>query len=706
MKRYVNIISFLFIVCATAMMLSCKDDANHGGEGYVMMKMNIAQPHIDAEQAPATDNSDALADSCRVRIYNNKGLVRFYKGLDNVPASVKLLCGDYRIVAQTGDSLPATFKGGYYKGETRVTVDAATPVTADLVCKVTNTLVTVKITDELKAILADYEVKVESNTGALTFAGASLDSIGYFILSQGDNALRWTITGVKTDGTTYSQSGALNNIKAAMSYELTFDFTESEYTQGGLYFNILVDESAIEKVEHIVIFRRPNIEGDGFDMELPKVFEKGSGSDMAVLVSASSAFAQVRLACEQFTAMGMPGNNIDVENATADVLNAWQATGLTYQSEYNEVNDAATGRITLAGSVIAALGDGNYNIDISVADMHGKVWTKRLTIMVSDAVVITEDVIRHEIWAKRATLRASLLRTTPDALTFEYRAQGSDTWNSVEATLNGSDITAQVSGLASGTTYEYRIVSGDVPSAVVKTFTTESEFVIPNAGFEDWHQSGKVWLIYGSGESMWWDSGNHGSATLNINITTRDTGMKHSGNSSIKMQSQFVSLLGIGKFAAGNVFSGVYSGTDGTDGILDFGRPMNTRPSKLTGYYRYETGEVDYSNTDALPKGSPYDVGNIYIAVGDWDKQVHITTKDKNVFDRNDPNIIGFGEIVQTAPTQGDGLIPFTIDIDYRSMERIPTYIIIVGSASYYGDYFTGSSKSTLWLDDLELVYE
>jgi hypothetical protein len=249
-------------------------------------------------------------------------------------------------------------------------------------------------------------------------------------------------------------------------------------------------------------------------------------------------------------------------------------------------------------------------------------------------------------------------------------------------------------------------VSGDVPSAVVKTFTTESEFAIPNAGFEDWHQSGKVWLIYGSGESMWWDSGNHGSVTLNINITTQDTGMKHSGNSSIKMQSQFVSLLGIGKFAAGNVFSGVYSGTDGTDGILDFGRPMNTRPSKLTGYYRYETGEVDYSNTDALPKGSPNDIGNIYIAVGDWDKQVHITTKDKNVFDRNDPNIIGFGEIVQTAPTQGDGLIPFTIDIEYRSLERIPTYIIIVGSASYYGDYFTGSSKSTLWLDDLELVYE
>ena len=56
--------------------------------------------------------------------------------------------------------------------------------------------------------------------------------------------------------------------------------------------------------------------------------------------------------------------------------------------------------------------------------------------------------------------------------------------------------------------------------------------------------------------------------------------------------------------------------------------------------------------------------------------------------------------------TEGDGLIPFTIDIEYRSLTRIPTYIVLVASASYYGDYFTGSSSSVMWLDDLELVYE
>ena len=40
------------------------------------------------------------------------------------------------------------------------------------------------------------------------------------------------------------------------------------------------------------------------------------------------------------------------------------------------------------------------------------------------------------------------------------------------------------------------------------------------------------------------------------------------------------------------------------------------------------------------------------------------------------------------------------------SSNRKPTDIILVGSASRYGDYFTGSTGSTLWLDDLELIYE
>ncbi len=74
--------------------------------------------------------------------------------------------------------------------------------------------------------------------------------------------------------------------------------------------------------------------------------------------------------------------------------------------------------------------------------------------------------------------------------------------------------------------------------------------------------------------------------------------------------------FGIGAFAAGNVFVGKFLKIDGTDGILRFGRPFTSRPSKLVLYYRYVAGTVDYSTLSELPKNSK-DMGSIYIALGD-----------------------------------------------------------------------------------------
>ena len=93
---------------------------------------------------------------------------------------------------------------------------------------------------------------------------------------------------------------------------------------------------------------------------------------------------------------------------------------------------------------------------------------------------------------------------------------------------------------------------------------------------------------------------------------------------------------------------------------------------------------------------------------GDKLPPVRITTKDKNLFNKNDEKIIAYGEWDLTGETQGTdgGLLEFEIPLDYRSLDRIPTYIVIVASASKYGDYFTGSTGSTMWIDDLELIYE
>ena len=77
---------------------------------------------------------------------------------------------------------------------------------------------------------------------------------------------------------------------------------------------------------------------------------------------------------------------------------------------------------------------------------------------------------------------------------------------------------------------------------------------------------------------------------------------------------------------------------------------------------------------------------------------------DETAFDKDAEAVIAYGELLLKESV--DGWTEVTIPLDYRSTSRIPTHILVTFAASRYGDYFTGSSSSVLWVDDFELVYE
>ena len=70
---------------------------------------------------------------------------------------------------------------------------------------------------------------------------------------------------------------------------------------------------------------------------------------------------------------------------------------------------------------------------------------------------------------------------------------------------------------------------------------------------------------------------------------------------------------------------------------------------------------------------------------------------------QTDPRVIAYGAVTQK--TSQDGWVEFTVPFEYHSLTTKPTHLIIVCSASKYGDYFYGSDSSVLHLDDFELVY-
>ena len=182
------------------------------------------------------------------------------------------------------------------------------------------------------------------------------------------------------------------------------------------------------------------------------------------------------------------------------------------------------------------------------------------------------------------------------------------------------------------------------------------------------------------------------------------------------MKSQLVVI----KFAAGNAFYGKYLKTDGTDGILGFGRPWpDVRPRQLKGYVKY-TPEVIDKDAGNLPAGATLqkgddDQGIIYIALLSDDKSVQgdpeypdypvvVRTKTKKFFNPQASNVIAYGEMIFNE-TSGSDMQEFTININDVNPGQKIAYIMVVCSASRYGDYFAGGRGSTMWLDDLQLVY-
>ena len=375
-------------------------------------------------------------------------------------------------------------------------------------------------------------------------------------------------------------------------------------------------------------------------------------------------------------------------------------------------------------------------VDVTFFD---ETQTWNLFVEVTDVSV---DIVKVNSWARKAYVTCA--GTAGQENGVQYRKLGTLKWTPVsqeDITSEGGTFTAQINGLDPDTAYEVYAYSGEDATDVWE-FTTEPATMIPNGSFEyaskvagkDYYKFYDPSCGVSDGMYMFWGSGNgegsegvNGSANLGIVITYIDTEIKVDGRQSVRAQtSQMAGML-----AAGNLFTGQFAGLVGTSGgMVNFGRPWTTRPSALKIYCRYQTGKMD------IIKGAPagvtltkddYDMAEIKFALGDWDYRkyggsknspVHINTTDAGTFvDFNtDPSTIANGNLIihhdgyvlngeaKVSASTGEW-VEYTIPLNYRDMERMPTHIIVSCAASRFGDYFTGCSSSKLWIDAVELIY-
>lgn len=120
---------------------------------------------------------------------------------------------------------------------------------------------------------------------------------------------------------------------------------------------------------------------------------------------------------------------------------------------------------------------------------------------------------------------------------------------------------------------------------------------------------------------------------------------------------------------------------------LDWGVSFSSRPIALKGYVDYRPGTVNKANAPYTSMNGQTDVGIIQVFLTDWSSPFRISTSSGTFVDvDNDSGIIARGamDLGKTS-----GYMEFVIPLTYRSITRIPRYVVIAASASKYGDYFT-----------------
>lgn len=221
---------FITIMAAAAVLASCDNAEVAGlkGKGTFMLQSVTANTDLNDVQVkphglPAELNQDKLLAALELTIKNSEdaNLKQTYKYLDIVNKPVELSTGKYTVSAVSTDAKDAAWDQPLFAGSTdfAVVANAVSPV--NLICSMTNAVVSIKCSDTFKTEVNDYNIKVSDAKGNfLTWTKDNIAEDGYFTAKE----LTVTIEGKRSlDNSTATVTGTIQNIQAKDHITLNID---------------------------------------------------------------------------------------------------------------------------------------------------------------------------------------------------------------------------------------------------------------------------------------------------------------------------------------------------------------------------------------------------------------------------------------------------------------------------------------------------
>ncbi|MDE6139891.1 MAG: PCMD domain-containing protein [Alistipes sp.] len=675
------------ILCMALLAASCNREC--GDEPILPADQGALKMEVVMSGTPAADQSIA------VKIYRvadtGRQLIRRYTSLADIPDYLALLADNYCVTVDVGDKLPASMTEKSYYGEKEFRIEPGAVAAVAVDCRLLSTIAAVEYDSTVKEQFASgYTTTVavgDSIDGTATQEVKpqlifSRSGEGYFILPEEESSLAWRFEGTHPTEGRIEKSGIIAGVKPAARYTLRFAYSKD--ANGMIEIIATVDESLEEFDDNISFSPDPTILGDGFDLTQEQRF---TGGEHSYLVSALAAISELTLT---------------VDSETYDLLAQSHAgIGVTLTDEKNIV-------VTLSRELFDKLCGGSHTMVFNVKDADGGKLEQNVAYLTQgiNPLLATD----YDLWDCTATFSATVFDADGAACAIEYRQEDGQ-WQSIEALPSaGNTRTATGGDFFAGKRYEYRLLIDNTPVGASLLTTTPDGVQLPNAGMESWSKPGKAYLPYADGEAPFWQTGNPGSTSIGekFNLTTPsdDIHAGSEGSTSAYLKSQYPSVAGIGKFAAGNLFIGEFS-LNGMNGIVDFGRPFTytAKPKALSFWLKNNPGQINYNSGKPI---SGTDINQAVIILAKWNSPRRVDTSniDNTFLDvenlDKEPGVVAYGLFrTQQAAEQW---YERTIELTYISDER-PDYIMVSFAASAYGDYFCGSTDSYMYVDDIKLIY-
>lgn len=687
MKRY---ICYFFLILL--FLPACEEKINLVEEGYLSVSPSVDYSLVtkaEKENMPMSVAICKAATGDTVKFFDN-----YETDLRN--EKIQLAVGKYHVKAGNKHSGKAAFDKPFYFGVDTIDVVKSTLKESEVVCTLANVKVTVNYSDMLKKFFTGYKATISNASGELTFDEEEARA-GYFVPGK----LNVVLDLVNNDGTAYRIVKEIPDTKAREHYRLTFSIGEEpDDPEAGGDFDITVNEETndIECTLNVPVFT------DDYGRNMPKITIepekilsiKESNPGNATLAANISSKTGLQLLALKLSShyfndeKGLP-EYIDLGNIDPDLRSSLEQIGLAIPTDISggtnkEINftNLLNGIPTLDGKKTT------HSIIILARDLLGQQVEDTISIEVRPNVAV---LVEANPWSRFAFL--TITAGSKENISVAYSNDGDEQTinidpSSVFVNADGDyQVECLIPDLEKNTSYTYSVVV-DVEAPVTGSFKTTDEPSVPNLDFEDWED------IYpnNEGKDGFWATGNEGVKTAGKSPNTTQVDDCQHGAKAVRMESLGdVMLAGT---AAGNLFVGSFNiNMSKPASSPSFGKPYTGRPTKLTGYYKYDPADATYgSYTDDEDKDMTKDIADIYI----W-------LKDSS------GKQIGYGRFNEKKKVEV--YTKFEIDIKYTDKLSVPATMAIVATTSKYGGIFSKTKVigkmgigSVLFVDNFNLSFE